>query len=468
MTLNSTEIVAGYISRLKFDDLPTNTVEQAKLMILDVIGSVIASVRMPLAQNVIKVMKNLGGKPEATIIGEGTKLCSPHAGYVNAILAEEVEYVNHSHTPIVPAALAVGESINALGKDIIKGVVAGYEILTRMKRSIEPSEMAFPPGQRPWWGGTFGAFGAAASAASILALDKEESLNALGYLGVSAPVPMKDAPYDGRPEGNVNWGIHAVWGPSTYSGILAALLAQGGYKGNRSVFDDPTGFWIIAGSDRFEPSALTEGLGKHHAISETFYKRYPLCGQMHSILYVVENVMNETKIKKEDIDQIIVCVPKNVPMPIIPYFAHYEPESPYDAEFSLPCAIAFLIFYGKPSIKWYLNETYKNPDLLAFAKRVTMTTEPKADDIFHKTGKYLNTITIIKKDGARISKNTESPWAFGTEGMLQTKESVVSKFQDIVSQIHSDERVNRIIDTVLNLEESPDASKLMELCIPVS
>ena len=457
-----TEKLADFVSRLKYEDLSESCVEQAKLALLDVIGSQICGARMPCAKTIISSIKRLGEKGKATIIGDGSCISGPHAAATNAVLAEELEYVNHSHTPVVPAALAAGESNELSGEAVIEGIVAGYEILTRIKRSMEPSQHAFSPGMRPWWGGTFGSFGAAAAASKVMGLNKDQVISAFGYLAVSAPVPMRDAPYDGRPQGNVDWGIHAVYFSPVFSGVMAAILAKEGYKGNQSIFDDPNGFWRMAGTDRFEATELTRDLGHRYAITDTFYKRYPHCGQLHSILFALENIIKGENISKERINEILVRVPANVPMPIVPYFAHYDPKSPYDAQFSLPCAVSYLIFEGKPSIRWYLDDTFKNEQVLEFAKKVSLKADKEADDIALKQGNYVNTIRIRCKDNAEIEKKCESGWAFG-EGSLKDKESVEKKFRDATTLVLPEDLVEKLAQAVLELDQIKDVSALMNL-----
>jgi len=351
---------------------------------------------------------------------------------------------------------------------VIAAVVAGYELLMRLNRAMSPSEKAFPPGHRPWWGGTFGSFGAATAAGKVLGLNKEEMTHALGYLGVAAPVPMRDAPYDGRPEGSVNCGIHAVYGPSTYSGIMAALLARGGYRGNQSVFDDPKGFWITAGTDRCDFNLLTKNLGRNYAIKETFFKRYPHCGQMHSTLYTLGEIFRKNKIRAEEIDQIIVKVPKEVPMPLIPYFEHYKPQFPYDAQFSVPCAIAYLVLEESPNISWYLEDKFKEPQVLELANKVKMKADPEADRIYRETGKYMNTVEVITRDGRHINKSSKSPWAFGSKYTLKTKNELIDKFRGLVFFTLKEEQIDELIRLTLNLEEVDDVSKLTGLFAPAN
>ena len=69
-----TQIIADYLSDLKYENIPDEVIERAKLVTLHTIGAAIAAVKTEAGKNIISVAKELGtGGKEATIIGEDQK-----------------------------------------------------------------------------------------------------------------------------------------------------------------------------------------------------------------------------------------------------------------------------------------------------------------------------------------------------------------------------------------------------------
>jgi 2-methylcitrate dehydratase PrpD len=62
MKMNYTRILANYATNLKFEDLPKEAVEQAKLLTLHVIGVAIAGSQIKQGKDAIALAKEMGGK----------------------------------------------------------------------------------------------------------------------------------------------------------------------------------------------------------------------------------------------------------------------------------------------------------------------------------------------------------------------------------------------------------------------
>ena len=82
----------------------------------------------------------------------------------------------HSSAPIIPAALAAAQMVDASGKDLVAAIVAGYEVQIRLSLALVPKshyERGFHPTA------TCGTFGAAAAAGRVLGLDAEAMAGAV-------------------------------------------------------------------------------------------------------------------------------------------------------------------------------------------------------------------------------------------------------------------------------------------------
>ena len=120
-----TERWAEFLSTCKFDDMPAEVVQQTKLFILDNIGCALGGYAIDWGKKVADLGRDLGGKPEATVVGSGDRLHCANAAYVNGklsnILDMDETLYNNRHIGGVPLfpALGIGERVKASGGDII-------------------------------------------------------------------------------------------------------------------------------------------------------------------------------------------------------------------------------------------------------------------------------------------------------------------------------------------------------------
>ena len=73
-------------------------------------------------------------------------------------------------------------------------------------------------------------------------------------------------------------GTHAL------IGVMAALLTDSGFTGNRSILDGEDGFYALIGVDRLYPEILTEKLGEDWVMKGVSFKLYPVCRINHPAL----------------------------------------------------------------------------------------------------------------------------------------------------------------------------------------
>ena len=125
MAMTVTEKWADFLTSFTFDGIPPEVLQQAKMHILDSIGCSLGGYALEWGKKVAAVGRDLGGQPEATVIGSGEKLHCAHAAYVNGKLSnildmDETMYQTR-HIGGVPlfAALSVGERVGATGREII-------------------------------------------------------------------------------------------------------------------------------------------------------------------------------------------------------------------------------------------------------------------------------------------------------------------------------------------------------------
>ena len=105
----ATRKLARHAATLDYDALPPALVELTKQCILDTLGvSIGASTLAPEAEIVAEYVRDLGGKPQSTLLGFGDKAPAPWAVFVNGSLGHMLDYddLGGGHVSIVTVPVA--------------------------------------------------------------------------------------------------------------------------------------------------------------------------------------------------------------------------------------------------------------------------------------------------------------------------------------------------------------------------
>lgn len=463
--MSATHKLAQYAAESKYEDLPKEVVEKAKLLILDTLGCEMAGSKTPPGQKIIQTMKELGGKPQASIAGDGTKISCVNAGYVNAHLADALDFddtlghLGHPAATIIPGAMAAGEYVKSSGKDLITAVVMGYEVSIRIAFARRPSWLTgYPPigGKPVGVGYCWHSFGAGVSAGKIFGLDKEKMASCIGLTAAATPLISKT-----HEEGATHPFVKGYnFAEDAAAGVLGALLARNGFLGCDTILDGPDGFWIMSGSDRCDFERLTQKLGEEYEITKVGIKPWSCCRNIHATCDAVKYILDEHQVKENEIEEVVAKTYYEA------MFSQHRPKNIYDAEFSVPWCVAMVIRNERCGLDWYREEHFKNPEVLNLLDRVRLVHDPEADRLHQfPMRKWVSTVIIETKDGRRFSRYVDSVKG-DPENPMSVKE-VKDKFRIQASSISlKDNKIEEIINKVDRLEELDDVSKLAALLSP--
>ncbi|MEJ1978340.1 MAG: MmgE/PrpD family protein [Acetobacteraceae bacterium] len=154
------------------------------------------------------------------------------AALINAAASHTIEFddifrdaVYHPGCPVIGAALAAAQARGADGPALLRAIVVGYEVSTRIGLAVQPSHYRF------WHTtGTIGTFGAAAAVASLLDLDAVRTAHALASAGTMAAALQQAFRSD-----SMSKPLHA--GHAAEAGALAAMGAARGMTGALDVLE---------------------------------------------------------------------------------------------------------------------------------------------------------------------------------------------------------------------------------------
>ncbi len=293
--------LAQFASRLEADNLPVKTRETVHLLMLDVAGLCVAARNHDYVKAAGTCIASEG---KATAIGHRGAFGPYDAALVNGTAAHGEDYDDtfeggpvHAGAVIVPAVLAIAEHRSLLGADVQKGVAAGLELMCRM--SLVTPEAIHKACFHPT--AVLGAPAAAAAVATALSLSPEKIAHAIGIAG-SLAAGIIEYLADG------SWTKRLHAGSAAQSGIRAALLAEAGFTGPKTVLEGSHGFYkAFAPSKTPNFSPLLEGLGTRFVLETIAFKPYA-CGTMTQPFIDCAIELRRTGIKPDDIASMVCNV----------------------------------------------------------------------------------------------------------------------------------------------------------------
>jgi 2-methylcitrate dehydratase PrpD len=234
----SAELLADFVYRTNFDDLPEEVIKMSREMVLDQLGVELACSVLDWNKKVLKYVKDLGiASDQSTIVGSGVRSSAEYAAFVNATFGHGFEIddftpaaIAHPGCVAVPASLTVGEREHLSGKGLLTGVALASEVITR----VGESGMKWMLARGFHETCILGVFGASAVAAKMFGMDPRHIAYAMSIAGSHA---------SGTTEYTQSGGdvkrVHAGIGAN--AGIRSALLARNGLTGPLTILEGQRG-----------------------------------------------------------------------------------------------------------------------------------------------------------------------------------------------------------------------------------
>jgi len=441
-----------YIAATQFHDLPKAVVDSTKKFIVDSIGVTIAGSNAPGCREVVNLVKGWGGKPEATIVIDGTKVPAPWAAMANSMMMHALDFDDtldesalHAHVSVLPAAMAAAEAAgNVSGKNLINAVALGVDVVCRLGLSTN----------RPLsWirTATCGTFGATVAAAKIIGLDKSTLSNALGvcYSQVS-----------GNAQCLIDGGLVKRIQPafSAKSGVLSTLLAQIGITGARDFLEGPYGFLNLYESGDYKQKVLVEDLGKAYGGTRLSIKPYPSCRMTHASIDAALAIKKELNIEPSNIEEISAHVSKMAQEMVgKPFVIRENPQ--VDAQFSIPYTVATALLNGDVFLDDFEEQTIRKAQATELAKKIKVFINP---DLHERDMSNAN--LFLKHKGTEYNKKIDA--MKGSPANPMTLHECIEKFKKCVAyskhQTISD-KAEQVLECLVNLENLEDTASLMAL-----
>lgn len=368
---NPTEELVKNVLNTKFEAFSNEQVEDVKKRCIDVIGCAIGGANASGNSIILDLVREWGGKKEATILCHGDRVPAHHAAMLNSIMCRSYDYevnlevegeaagrmTGHICGTIVPTALAVAEQRGSSGKDLISAVLLGADLAARIATAEDFSfDNCFDNT------GTMNGFGAAAAAGRLRDLNETQMLNAFGIV-VNQVAGSLQHFWDGAHTFKLPGALAAS------NGIVSVELASRGFTGLKDPLMSKRGYFAQY-CKSYRPEFLTIELGKRF-YTKGAHKLHPSCYGNHVPIECGLKLHREHNINADDIEEVIVTVPPlayggflNQP------FEMGDPQM--KASFNLPYNVANVLLRKSARLEHFTDKFLRDPKVIALCKKVKL------------------------------------------------------------------------------------------------
>jgi 2-methylcitrate dehydratase PrpD len=445
--LSASQRLAAWVSDLRYSDIPPDTLDYTKQLVLDHLGCAARGGVFDSSPALDAALERLQPYDGTTTVVVGKRAMRPEwAIMANGSAAHSLE-LDDTHTPgsmhpaviVIPAALAAAELEGASGADFLTAVVAGYEVAGRLGRALGPKNV-YDRGFHPT--PVIGPFSSAAAAGRLLGLDAEQLAHAFG-IAASQSAGLMEFVADG------SWTkrMHPGW--AGHAGYTAARLAQSGFTGPRLAFEGRDGLLRAYGMPD-APELVTDNLGSPFEITQTSVKPHACCRYNQGAIDLTIALAAEHGLSPEDVEAVEVgLVSSAMGIVVDPRERKIAPQSPVDAQFSLPYAIGLAIAVGRASLDEYDAGMLEHPGVLEVARRVEGRVRPDFDERFPRY--WPTEVTIRTRDGRTLSAATDAPK--GDPENRLTAAEMQAKFRSLADKVFDEQALQEIERSVDALDE---------------
>ncbi|MDR7151932.1 2-methylcitrate dehydratase PrpD [Hydrogenophaga palleronii] len=385
-----TQTFARFATEFAQAPLPAEVAHHAQRAVIDWYASIYPGLDTPAVQVLTQTMVDELDRGTAQLV-QGRQATTRAAALIQGTAAHAAEVddsfrdaMYHPGAATIAAALAMAQTVGASGPELLRAVVLGYEVSTRI------GVVMGRPHYKYWHNtGTMGSFGAAAAAASLLKLDEAAYANALA-IAATFTAGLQQA---FRQEAMAK-PLHA--GRAAEAGVLAAQLASGGMRSSLDVLEGDSGLGS-AMSEGPDWSAVGATLGIDFHITRLTFKNHIGCGHTFAAIDGALALQQQHGFSHADIERVAL----GVYQPTLDIAPHVEPQNADQARFSLHYMVATALVHGSVRLSAFEPDRLNDPATRALMQRIDKALDPAVDAAF--PGRRGARVTITLRDGRQLT-----------------------------------------------------------------
>jgi 2-methylcitrate dehydratase PrpD len=449
--------VSDYLDRLaavaantRFDVLGESTIAAAKLVLLDTLGAIVAGSAEPENARLARLAAGRAPAGRATLLGHGLKTDASWAALANATagVALEVDEGNrlgggHPAIHTLPGALAVAEERGLDGRALLEGLVAGYEVGSRLGGATSVRANVH----------SHGTWGTISTAVAVARLSGEPAAAIREVINLAASMSPANT-WTPALRGATIRNLYP--GRSAWQGLLAVDLRRCGFTG---LDDAPSDVYGTILADAFDPAAAVASLddlrrGAAYRIEQNYFKLHACCRFNHFALQAVMGLRAAHGFAAADVARVeVVTIPFGTRM------ADPEPSSMLAAKFSIPYAVAAALATGSADVAEFRTPRLQDRGVRDLARRVEVRADPHMSP--RDAARPTAHVRIALRDGRTLEATTTVVRGDAVDPVAG--DEIVAKFLTLSAPVLGEERARAVRDAALDVDGLEDVRDLTAL-----
>jgi len=395
---------AAFSSGLTPERLGSNVIEAVQTNLFDTLACAVAGISAKGVDSLMEIAADWGGKPEAAIWCTGHRAPAPLAAWVNGMMSHARDFddthdiaVLHAGVSVVPAVLAAAEAApDATGADVLAGVAAGLELISRLgvSTTVGIIETGF------MYTSLFGHFAATVAAARVWRLSADDTVNALG-IAYSQAAGTHQVTRDAALTKRIQPGFAAK------TAQISVAMARKGIRGAQRTFEGEDGLFRSYFHDRYDPARLREGLGDHFDLVDLSYKPYPCCRFNHTAIDAALAIRAQMEPGSRVLGVKAMVNRQAYEAVATPIEIRKHPKTIVQAQFSIPYTVAVALQKGAVGLIDFTEEGLRNPQVLALAALVDVTVDSEIERDWSRN--ISPTVLVVETDRGRFEHRVDFP-----------------------------------------------------------
>ena len=410
-TTGPSAILCNWVCNTKYDDLPAEVRKEARTVLYDQVGCMIASATLESCQPVVDVVRKLGAQGVCSVVGHPVRTTVTYAALANGTIGhgDEVDSTGqhgtgHFAAAIIPTALSVGQYAGASGRELCRSIALGSEVAGRVVSLLGKYDT------RPQFAAAVGhTLGTAVTAGTLLGLNAEQMEHALGLAAGGA------CGLNSHHEEELHQIKSLELGKAAEAGTLAALLAREGFRGPKEPLTVEWGYFDAFLGIPEAGHEVVDKLGENYMMREIAYKRYSVGGPDQTPLYAFLQLIKTNKLTADNIEQIEVSLARN---------AHRTVTTDRHPSVYMTTILSLAAVYGDLTFSHVHDPRYRDdPKVKAFQERARIFLLPRPGPATRSQRMEMG-LTVRTRDGKTLRQELRFP--------VMTEAEIQKKFHDLV------------------------------------
>jgi 2-methylcitrate dehydratase PrpD len=439
------ETLAEFVAQTRWEDVPAPVRQQAKLVLLDTLGVILAGADRPEVQQLRERLAPTAGRG-AAVYARGWPEHDPRtAALLNGIAGRSIELCEglrlvsgQAAMQILPGILAVGEHARSTGRELLAALVLGYDVAGRLAAGFTPRPLAHQNGQ-------VSLLAAAAAGARLRGLDTAGISRAMRIATTLLLTPSYTNAVAGATTLNIAGGM------SGFVGALAPELALAGFEAQEDAIEEALGQLVGGG---FTADGLADELGMRWEITRNYFRLYACCNPIHPALDCLREALAELRPQPDEVQHIDIATYRFASV-----MRNSDPPNYFASKYSLPHAAAVMVVRGNAGYAELDDTALGDPAIAALRHRVHVSEDPAMSAVAPRLRPARVRVSLT--DGRQATHACESHR--GDFRQPFAKEELRVKFRQLAGVVLTPEGVERVEAAVDRCEEWPSVGELTEL-----